>query len=113
MSLSRSASGFSQSSKKSSIVTVSGCTPPNSGAVEDLAFLLVGRFHIADLLVEYSLGLKRNLSSCAPFTSMRLALVLPTAQLSSFRNPLCASSNTSVAIWLPAASSEGPVHFTG
>src|SRR5207249_3184782 len=50
----------SQSSKKSSICTVCGWTPPNSGVVECLAPLLVGRFQVAALLIEYSLGLKRT-----------------------------------------------------
>src|SRR2546429_7376465 len=52
----------SQSSKNSSIWTVCGWTPPNSGAVACLAPLLVGRFHVAGLLIEYSFGVERNTS---------------------------------------------------
>src|SRR5215472_6270896 len=46
MSSIKSASGFSQSSKNSSIDRLWGCTPPNSGLVECFALLLVGRFQV-------------------------------------------------------------------
>src|SRR3979490_3345569 len=63
----------SQSSKKSSIWRVCGWTPPNSGLVAFCAPLVVGRVQVADLLIESSLGLKRNVSSW-PASSFRLAL---------------------------------------
>src|SRR5215472_13094117 len=100
----------SQSSKNSSIWTVWGWTPPNSGAVACLALLEVGRFQVADLLIEYSFGLKRN-SSLEPSSAASVALGIRSYPAS--RKPLCASSRVSLATWLPAASSVGPVHFTG
>src|SRR5215471_15752342 len=74
MSLTRSPFVLSQSSKNSSIVMACGCTPPNSGLLAFLALLFVGRFQVAALLMEYSFGLKRNVSSFDPSTSDRLAL---------------------------------------
>src|SRR5215472_9302578 len=64
----------SQSSKNSSIWTVWGWTPPNSGLVVCLAALFVGRFHVADLLMDSSFGLKRNRSGAEPSSGTSVAL---------------------------------------
>src|SRR5262245_1455603 len=87
----------SQSSKNSSIWTVWGCTPPNSGLVECLAPLLVGRFHVADLLIDSSLGLKRNSSFLEPSSAARLALGIASPPYPPPRKPLWASSRVSLA----------------
>src|ERR1051326_2098222 len=103
----------SQSSKNSSICTVCGWTPPNSGAVACFAPLLVGRFQVAALLIEYSLGLKRK-SSLDPSSATSDAFgMCARSSYPAARNPLGASSSVSFAIWLPPESSVGPVHLTG
>src|SRR5438105_2040187 len=81
----------SQSSKNSSIETTRGLVPWNSGVAAFLAPLFVGRVHSADLLIEYSLGLKRNTSS-GPSAGIRLAFTVVPLAL----RPVCAGPSSLV-----------------
>src|SRR5262249_40654789 len=103
----------SQSSKNSSIVTLRGWTPPNSGLVDFLAPLLVGRFQVALRLTDSSFGLKRQASGEEPSSGISVAFGTALASYPAPRKPLWASSSVSFAIWLPVASRVGPVHLTG